>query len=210
MFNEIKNLIASGDIDEESLTSAAAHLLRNQFVFRSHAGDQSHYQVIDRYFLQFENAFAFFGSDLVRSVDNGYIGFIPRKTLSTLKLVETALLLTLRLIYDQEKLTGISHTKDGSIIVSGERVINEYKRNTGRDDLDKSQSFREAIQPLRKKSIIRLGDRHTVTDVEDIIILPSIESIIDKHYAGNLIKSLENHQVDESENSEKDLLNEAY
>lgn len=207
MFREIENLIASGDIEEDTLTSAAAYLLRKQFVFRSHSGDQAHYQVIDRYFLHFEKAFAFFGAELVKDTDAAYIGFIPKKALSTLKLVETACLLTLRLIYDQEKLTGISDTHDGSVVIAGERFMSEYVRNTGRSELNNKQAFREAMRPLRQKSIIRLGEKSRDTDVEDIIIYPSIEAVIDKHYAANLIHALENEQDDDTE--EEDLLHEA-
>lgn len=207
MFREIQNLIASGDVEEDDLTSAAAYLLRKQFVFRSHSGDQGHYQIIDRHFHHFENAFAFFGAELVKDAGAAYIGFIPQKTLSTLKLTETACLLTLRLIYDQEKLTGISDTHDGSVVIAGERFMSEYVRNTGRTELANKQVFREAMRPLRQKSIIRLGDKSHDTDVEEIIIYPSIEAVIDKHYAANLIQALENEQPADME--EEDLLHEA-
>lgn len=198
LFNEIRNLIASGDIDEDALTSTAAYLLRKQFVFRNQSGDQSHFQIIDSHFLHFEKAFSFFGAELVRNYDAAYIGYIPKKPLSNLKLVETACLLTLRLIYDQEKLSGMGDTKDGTVIVSGDRVIQEYRINTGRDDLGKSVTFKEAMKPLRQKSVIRLGNKDVDSDVEDIIILPSIEVVIDKHYALNLIKALENQHLEQS------------
>jgi hypothetical protein len=207
MFREIQNLIANGDIEEDELTSAAAYLLRKQFIFRSHSGDQGHYKIIDRYFLQFENAFSFFGAELLRDTDAAYIGFIPKKVLSTLKLTETACLLTLRLIYDQEKLSGISDTHDGSVVIAGERFVSEYVRNTGRSELTNKQAFREAMKPLRQKSIIRLGEKSHDSDIEDIIIYPSIEAVIDKHYAANLILALENEQPVDME--EEDLLHEA-
>jgi hypothetical protein len=207
MFREIQNLIANGDIEEDELTSAAAYLLRKQFIFRSHSGDQGHYKIIDRYFLQFENAFSFFGAELIRDTDAAYIGFIPKKVLSTLKLTETACLLTLRLIYDQEKLSGISDTHDGSVVIAGERFVSEYVRNTGRSELSNKQAFREAMKPLRQKSIIRLGEKSHDSDIEDIIIYPSIEAVIDKHYAANLILALENEQPVDME--EEDLLHEA-
>lgn len=213
MFREVASLIASNEIDEDTLTSTAAYLLRKQFVFRGQAGDQAHYQIIDKHFLHFENAFAFFGARLVRDMDAAYIGFIPTKMLSTLKLIETALLLTLRLIYDEEKLSGMTGSSDGAVLVPGDRVIAEYRRNTGRDDLGKTMSFHEALRPLRQKSIIRLGGKNYDTDVEDLYILPSIEAVIDKHYALNLIKALENVEpeagMETTITEEEGLLNEA-
>lgn len=196
MFREVASLIASNEINEDSLTATAAYLLRKQFVFRGQPGDQAHYQIIDKHFLHFENAFAFFGARLVRDMDAAFIGFIPTKMLSNLKLIETALLLTLRLIYDEEKLSGMTDTADGAVLVPGDRLIGEYRRNTGRDDLGKTMSFNEALRPLRQKSIIRMGDKNYDTDVEDVYILPSIEAVIDKHYALNLIKALESVDAD--------------
>ena len=212
LFNEIRNLIASGDVDENTLTTTAAYLLRKQFVFRNQPGDQSHFQIVDKYYQYFEKAFSFFGAELTRNYDSAYIGYIPKKQLSSLKLVETACLLTLRLIYDQEKLSGMGNTMDGTVSVSGDRVIQEYRINTGRDDLGKSVSFKEAMKPLRQKSIIRLGDKNIESDVEDIIILPSIEAVIDKHYALTLTNALENNHLDQNGSQDiqgEELIHEA-
>jgi len=195
MFNEVKNLIINEGITEDELSSMAAHLLKKQFIFRS----DRHYAIIDKYFSVFEKAFSFFGAKLEINNEAGFLGYLPRDDFSALKLNETAALLVLRVIYHEEKVSGSS--EQSHITISGSRFIEEYMRETGRNDLGNKGSFNEILRPLRQKSIIRFGDYDTEGDVNDIEILPTIEMAINKEYADNLINAILN--ADKQEVSEE-------
>lgn len=204
MFNEVRSLTGSQDVTEAEIAESAAYLLKKQFIFREQHGDRRHYAFIDKYWLLFEKAFAFFGATLEIYHEAGFMGYKPMRDFSSLKIVETSILLVLRLLYHDEKISGASEFS--AVMISGERFYSAYRKLTGRDDLATKGSLNEALTPLRQKSIIRMGDEDSESDMRDIIILPSIEVVVDKEHATNLLDGIINAAAN---NKQKELIDEA-
>lgn len=191
MFNEVRLAIANGQLEEDALTEASSYLLRKQFLFRHEARDKKHYLLIERHLTLFDKAMRFFGGELVMNHEAGYVGYVPNKPFSTMDLTQTAILLTLRLIYHEEKIKGASEF--AYITVSGSQFLTQYKLWTQRQDLEGSKTqFYKTLQPLKSKSIIRFGDvEDEETELKEIIILPTIEAVINQAYAIQLIQDLQ-------------------
>lgn len=206
MLYEVKRLILNEKVSENDIADSASYLLKKQFVLRSEPGDSAHFVFIDKHLRLFQDWFSFMGADLEINYDAGFIGYKPKKSLSNLKLNETAVLIVLRLIYHNQKLAGASELN--YVTVSGQLLIDEYRRLTGRDDLSQKGSFKMILRPLKQKSVIKFGEEDFETGVKDVVILPTIEMAIDKSYADNLMDAIINaeqlHEKGEEDSHEAD------
>lgn len=192
MFNEVKLLITNTSVSEDDIAASAAYLLKKQFVLRNETGDKTHFAFIDKHFVLFKKWFAFIGAKLEVNYEAGFIGYQPKESLSSLKMNETAALLILRVIYHDEKVAGSSEYN--YITISGQLLVDEYRRLTGRDDLGQKGTFNAILKPLRQKSVIKFGEEDVETGIRDVIILPTIEMAINKDYADNLVDALINSE----------------
>lgn len=147
MLYEVKRLISNEKVSENDIAESAAYLLNKQFVLRSEPVDSAHFVFIDKHLKLFQDWFAFMGADLKINYDAGFIGYKPKKNLSSLKMNETTVLIVLRLIYHNQKLAGASESN--YVTVSGQLLIDEYRRLTGRDDLGQKGSFNIILRPLK-------------------------------------------------------------
>lgn len=196
MFKEAQNLVINGEVTEEELTSTAAYLLKKQFIFRT----DRRYAIVDKYFSIFEKGLSFFGARLEINHDAGFLGYLPQESFSRLNLNETLVLIILRNIYHEEKISGSSEY--AYITISGLRLIDEFKQLTGKGDLDTKTSFKKILSPLVQKSIIRFGETDIETDMNDIEILPSIEMVINNEHANSLISAILNSDQGDKEGEE--------
>lgn len=208
MFNEVKNLLSSQDIEMHELGATSSYLLERQFIFRANSRHKRHYALIESHFSLFENGFEFFNLDLIINHDYGFIGYTPKaNTLSKISIGQSAILLVLRIIYHQERQVG--HTEDGSVTITGSNFTTQYKGLTGRTDVEENISkFKSIINPIKEKSIIRLSsDYDDETGLPDITILPTIEVVVDKGFADAVIKELASNQDKETKEEEYDEAN---
>lgn len=207
MFNEIKSLLSSQDIEMHELGATASLLLERQFIFRTNSKDKSHYSLIENNFSLFENGFEFFNLELIINHDYGFIGYTTKaNTLSKIGIIQSSILLALRLVYHHERQVG--RTEDGSITITGSHFTTQYKSMTGRMDVEENISkFKVIMNPIKDKGLIKLSsDYDEETGLPNITILPTIEVVVDKDFAEAVIKELANDQnVDAREEDDEAL-----
>jgi hypothetical protein len=207
MFNEVKNLLSSQDIEMHELGATSSYLLDRQFIFRANSRDKRHYALIENHLPLFENGFEFFNLELIINHDYGFIGYTTKaNTLSKISIGQSAILLVLRLIYHQERQVG--RTEDGSVTITGSHFTTQYKSLTGRTDVEENISkFKTIINPAKEKSIIRLSsDFDEETGLPDITILPTIEVVVDKDFAEAVIKELASSQDKETKEADDEIV----
>lgn len=180
MFNEVRNLINNTAVEESQIIETFNYLQNHQFVFRSLSKDRKYYALISEYFDLFRSGFELFGKTLIQNNDYGYIGInnTTSDDFNRLSMIDTAILVTLRVIYHQEKES--RSNEDGSISIPGSHLVTQYKQYTERNDLDDSKSrFNEHLKLFKQKRILSLSsevDEETLLPV--ITIFPTIEVII--------------------------------
>lgn len=188
MFNEVRNLINNTAVEESQIIETFNYLQNHQFVFRSLSKDRKYYAFISEHFDLFRSGFELFGKILIQNNDYGYIGINTTTSddFNRLAMIDTAILVTLRVIYHQEKES--RSNEDGSISIPGSHLVTQYKQYTERNDLDDSKSrFKEHLKLFKQKRILSLSsevDEETLLPV--ITIFPTIEVIITPEIAQRL------------------------
>lgn len=194
MFNEVRNLINNSAVEEIQINETFNYLQNHQFVFRKSSKDRKYYAFISENFDLFRSGFDLFGKILIQNNDYGYIGInsTTPDEFNRLTMVDTAILVTLRVIYHQEKES--RSNEDGSISIPGSHLITQYKQYTERNDLDDSKSrFMEHLKLFKQKRILSLSseaDEETLLPV--ITIFPTIEVIITPNIAQRINQEIAN------------------
>ena len=188
MFNEVRNLINNSETEESQVIETFNYLQNHQFVFRGLAKDRKYYAFISEHFDLFRSGFELFGRTLIQNHDYGYIGLNSSTPddFNRLSLIDTAILVTLRIIYHQEKES--RSNEDGSISIAGSHLVTQYKQYTERNDLDDSKSrFMEYLKLFKQKRILSLSsevDEETL--LPTVTIFPTIEVIMTPQIAQRL------------------------
>lgn len=188
MFNEVRNLINNTAVEESQIIETFNYLQNHQFVFRSLSKDRKHYAFVGEHFELFRSGFELFGKNLIQNNDYGYIGMSNTASddFNRLTMIDTAILVTLRVIYHQEKES--RSNEDGSISIPGSHLVTQYKQYTERNDLDDYRTrFNEHLKLFKQKRILSLSsevDEETLLPV--ITIFPTIEVIMTPEIAQRL------------------------
>ncbi|EAQ65263.1 hypothetical protein MED121_18520 [Marinomonas sp. MED121] len=194
MFNEVRNLINNTAVEESQIIETFNYLQNHQFVFRKRSKDRKHYAFISEHFDLFRSGFELFGKFLIQNNDYGYIGINSTSSddFNRLTMIDTAILVTLRVIYHQEKES--RSNEDGSISISGSHLVTQYKQYTERNDLVDSKSrFMEYLKLFKQKRILSLSsevDEETLLPI--ITIFPTIEVIMTPEVALRLNQEIAN------------------
>lgn len=167
----------------EDLTSAAARLREKQFIFKDKHGQGKTYEILVNQKEYFSDLFAAFGDEFF--VDNhfGYCGILPHSSRPVLKQIETVFLLILAKMHDLE--CRKARSENGRTNPSESILLDEYSQITGRDK-PKLTETRSALDRLAKVGVIELGDINEMSEMREIIILPSIMRVVTSRYIESL------------------------
>lgn len=173
MLRDLKRVSDSDEaLEPEAFKAAAARLLRDQFLFRERVGDRETLRLIGNHFDYFDNLFDALGWSLKRDDDFGIIGILPDEgqTHARLRLVDTLMVLCLRLLYE-EGMDGFA-VKDGCVFSDANTVAERYEALFERNRLPKTE-YRELLARLRRHGLIETGDNDE-QGLPSLRILPTI------------------------------------
>lgn len=176
MLRDLRHVVErSGGTEADDFRGAASALLQRQFLTLERTRDRDAYRTIVNHFDYFTNLFDAVGWTLHRDENFSLIGLLPSdaETFSRLKMVESLMLLCLRLLYEEgmEKF----EVTDGCVFTQSEVLLSRYETLLGRKR-PLITEFRDVLRTLKRYSMIELGD-----DAEDglpmIRILPTIRLV---------------------------------
>lgn len=204
MLHDLKHLADRYEMDPDELRKAARTLLAKQFLFLSRKQDADAYRIVLNHFNYFHNLFDALGWTLERDEDFDFIGIVPTDTESfvRLKLVDTLLVLCLRLLYEE----GMERFDvfEGSVYVDAESLLNRYTVQTKRA-LPGRTEFNEILKRLRRFGIVEMGEVDPSSGSPRLRILPSIRKVTDGNALDRLTAYLpEEENADSIDDSEAD------
>lgn len=176
MLRDLRHVVErSGGTEVEDFRGAASALLQRQFLMLERTRDRDSYRIIVNHFDYFTNLFDALGWTLHRDDNFSLIGLLPSdtETFARLKMVESLMLLCLRLLYEEgmEKF----EVTDGCVFTQSEVLLSRYETLLGRKR-PLITEFRDVLRTLKRYSMIELGN-----DAEDglpmIRILPTIRLV---------------------------------
>lgn len=167
----------------EDLTSAAARLREKQFIFKSKRGQSKTYEILLNQKEYFTDLFAAFGDEFFIDTHFGYCGILPSSNRPILKQLETIFLLILAKMHDLE--CRKARSENGRTNPSESILLDEYSQITGRDK-PKPVETKSALERLAKVGVIELGDINEMSEMREIIILPSIMRVVTSRYLESL------------------------
>jgi hypothetical protein len=198
MLHDLKHLADRHELEPDDLRQAARILLERQFLFSQRKKDQDAYRLIRNHFDYFQNLFDALGWTLERDDDFAFLGIVPMETESfaRLKLVETLLILCLRLLYEE----GVEHfeVNEGSVYVEMENVLNRYEAQTRRVRPNRGNAL-ELFRSFKRFGIIELGEPDS-GHLPQIRILPSIRKVTDR----NVLARLQAYLPEEADSQDND------
>ena len=184
--------------EPDDFRGAAGALMAHQFLFVENASQRTAYRLVLEYFDYFTNLFDALGWTLHRDDDFGFVGIVPSQTEAhvRLRLEETLLLLTLRLVYEE----GMDRlqAQHGSVWVDGEDLLARYEILVRREP-PKRTDFHEILMRYSRHGLIerRQADGE---DLPRVRVLPSIRVVTGEQ----VLKRLEGY-ISDAENVGEEL-----
>ncbi len=164
-----------GEAEPEDFRHAAGALLAHQFLFVETASQRADYRLVVDHFDYFRNLFDALGWTLHRDDDFGFVGVVPSQTEAhvRLRLEETLLLLTARLMYEE----GMDRfqAQQGSVWVDAEDLLGRYE-TVVRRERPKRTDLLEMLARLSRHGVIERHSREH-QDLPRLRILPSIRVV---------------------------------
>jgi hypothetical protein len=190
----------------ENLTAAAARLRQNQFIFKDKRGQNRTYEILLNQQTYFTDLFSAFGDEFFVDTHFGYCGILPSSSKPVLKQLETIFLLILAKMHDLE--CRKARSENGRTNPSESILLDEYSQITGRDK-PKPVETRSALERLAKVGVIELGDINEISEMREIIILPSIMRVVTTSYleslnAFNVLSIVEEETTDSNSDAVED------
>lgn len=201
MLRDTRHLLERhGDIDEDSLRQAASLMLGRQFLYLHRSRDRDAYRLVVNHYDYFRNLFDALGWSLHRDDDFGFVGLLPAETESfaRLKLVDTLLVLCLRLLYEE----GMDRmeVRDGCVYAEPEELLGRYeallkRKRPGLTDM------RAILARLARFGLIETDDIHGSELLPRLRILPGIRVVTDSRVMERLAGYMAEggSEVDDSE-----------
>lgn len=185
MLRELEKITesSSNPFTEEELTGAAARLRERQFIFKDKRGQSKTYDILAHQQAYFAELFSAFGDEFFVDTHFGYCGIIPAFSRPILKQLETIFLLILAKMHDLE--CRKARSENGRTNPSESILLDEYCQTTGREK-PKAAETKAALERLAKVGVIELGEMNELSEMREIIILPSIMRVVSSRYLENL------------------------
>jgi hypothetical protein len=207
MLRDLRRVVErSGGTEADDFRGAASALLQRQFLTLERTRDRDAYRIIVNHFDYYTNLFDALGWTLHRDDNFSLVGLLPSdaETFARLKMVESLMLLCLRLLYEEgmEKF----EVMDGCVFAQSEVLLSRYETLLGRKR-PQITDFRELLRALKRYSMIELGD-----DAEDglpmIRILPTVR-LVTGSKVQERIQSFVLQKDESDEGIDDDILDEA-
>ncbi|MBK1672154.1 hypothetical protein CKO35_02330 [Ectothiorhodospira shaposhnikovii] len=178
MLRDMRQVLERGEVTEQALREAASALLSRQFLFLRRPRDRDVYRVVVNNHDYFLNLFDALGWGLHRDDESGFLGLLPddAQAHARLRLVETLMLLCLRLLYEE----GMDRfqVRDGCVHVEAEDLLGRYETLLGRKRPVLTE-MRALLARLARYGVIEVDDGPSDAALPGLRILPSIRLITD-------------------------------
>lgn len=177
MLRDLKRVTDKDSAPEaDDFRAAAARLLKQQFLLRERVPDRESLRLVVDHYEYFESLFDALGWNLHRDDDFGLVGILPdeRQSHARLKLVETLMVLCLRLLFEE----GMDRfeVRDGCVFTDANNLAERYETLfPGRNKPLKTE-LREILTRLRQYSLIEMGETDD-QGLPRLKILPTIRLI---------------------------------
>jgi hypothetical protein len=203
VLKELKEIETKTSADyTDSLRHTAAYLLQRQWVWKGKRGQKEHFKLCEDNQAYFHKLFD--GLDMTWYYDRnfGYAGVLPRGSGKQLDVVSTLFLLILRKMYDAEASMG--RTELGRVTPPTVELLNQYEQVKGEKPLITETS--NALENLKKKGIIELGNRDSDTKLYEVTVLPNIIRVVNPAYLGALNRFIDSFASGEAVHEENDTI----
>jgi hypothetical protein len=190
-----------GDLDEESLQQASSLMLGRQFLYLHRPRDRDTYRLVVNHYDYFRNLFDALGWSLHRDDDFGFVGLLPTETenFARLKLVDTLLVLALRLLYEE----GMDRleVRDGCVYAETEELLGRYETLLKRKRPGLTE-MRAILARLARFGLIETDDVQGSELLPRLRILPGIRVVTDsrvmERLAGYMAEGVTDADEDDS------------
>ena len=158
MLRDLRHVVEkSSGTDAADFRGAASALLQRQFLMLERTRDRDAYRIIVNHFDYYTNLFDALGWTVHRDDNFSLVGILPSdaEVFSRLKMVESLMLLCLRLLYEEgmEKFEVV----EGCVFTQSEILLSRYETLLSRKRPQITE-FRELLRSLKKYSMIELGN----------------------------------------------------
>ncbi len=173
MLNELRHAIANGAAEGE-MKSAAARLLKEQFLYREESGDKAAYTLVRAHLPYFTNLFEALGWTIERDDQMGFIGAIPVEgaAFTPIKVDETLVLLVLRQLFE-EAVERHDAGPEGATVTAG--IIANAHLTAGRP-APMGTRMRQILAVFQRRGLI-LCDLDSDLNVAPVVIRSSIRLV---------------------------------
>ncbi|ELR65604.1 hypothetical protein C942_00687 [Photobacterium marinum] len=190
ILRELKDIELKKSADYiDSLRKTSAYLIRNQWVWNEKRGHKEHFKRCEENQTYFHKLFD--SLDMTWHFDRnfGYAGVLPRGAGKRLDVTTTLFLLILRKMYDTEASMG--RTELGRVKPPATELINQYELIRGDRPPVTETSY--ALENLKRKGVIELGERDGDTKLYEITVLPNITRVVSAAYLGVLEQFMDSY-----------------
>lgn len=190
VLRELKDIEAKASADyADSLRNTAAYLLQKQWVWKGKRGQKEHFKLCEDNQAYFNKLFDAVDMTWYYDRNFGYAGILPRGPGKQLDIISTLFLLILRKMYDTEASMG--RTELGRVTPPTVELLNKYEQVKG--DKPLITETNNALENLRKKGIIELGNRDPDTKLHEVTVLPNIIRVVGQTYVGMLNRFMDSY-----------------
>lgn len=194
ILRELKDIEVKTSADyTDNLRKTSAYLIRNQWIWKEKRGHKEHFKRCEDNQTYFHKLFD--SLDMTWHFDRnfGYAGVLPRGVGKRLDVTTTIFLLILRKMYDTEASMG--RTELGRVKPPATELINQYELIKGSRPQVTETSH--ALENLKRKGVIELGEKDLDTKLFEITVLPNITRVVSATYLGLLDEFMDSFSSDE-------------
>jgi hypothetical protein len=178
MLRDLRRLLERQQaLDEAAFRNTARVLLERQFLFLARPRDREPYRILLDHYDYYRNLFDALGWSLYRDDGFGFAGLVPTagESFARLHLVETLLILCLRLLYEE----GMDRfeVQDGCVFVAAETLLGRYETLLRRER-PRLTELRDILRTLSRHGLIETGPADE-DELPRLRILPSIRVVTD-------------------------------
>lgn len=173
----------------DNLRNTAAYLLQKQWAWKGKRGQKEHFKLCEENQTYFYKLFD--GLDMAWYYDRnfGYAGILPRGSGKQLDITSTLFLLILRKMYDTEASMG--RTELGRVKPPTVELLNQYEQVKG--EKPQITDTNAALDNLKKKGIIFVGNKDPDTKLHEVVVLPNITRVVSPEYVGTLNRFIDSY-----------------
>ncbi|KJZ10847.1 hypothetical protein TW85_19205 [Marinomonas sp. S3726] len=203
---ELKDIESKTSADYvDSLRNTTAYLLQKQWVWKGKRGQKEHFTMCEENQTYFHKIFDALDMAWYYDRNFGFAGILPRGSGKQLDITSTLFLLILRKMYDTEASMG--RTEYGRVKPPTAELLDQFERFKG--DKPLVTDTNAALDNLRRKGIIELGEKDPDTKLHEIIVLPNITRVVSPDYIGTLNRFIDSYLYTQESITDEAVIEEA-